>query len=156
MTAERAEAGRTAEKAVSAPAWPADRVERRPVASLVPYARNARTHSPRQVEQLADSIREFGWTVPIVVDEQSNIIAGHGRVLAAQRLGLAEVPVVVARGWSEVQRRAYLLADNKLPLGADWDPRPAADRAGRPARPRRRPGPHGLRRTRNRAAARAE
>lgn len=101
--------------------WPADAVERRPVASLVAFVGNARTHSPEQVEQLTNSIREFGWTVPIVIDEASNIIAGHGRVLAAQRLGLPEVPVVIARDWSEVQRRAYALADNRLPLSAGWD-----------------------------------
>ncbi|GEP60928.1 site-specific DNA-methyltransferase [Reyranella soli] len=101
--------------------WPADTVERRTVASLVPYAGNARTHSPEQVEQLTSSIREFGWTVPVVIDEASNIIAGHGRVLAAQRLGLPEVPVVIARDWSEAQRRAYALADNRLPLSAGWD-----------------------------------
>jgi DNA modification methylase len=103
------------------PSWPADAVERRPVASLVPYARNARTHSPEQVGQVAASIREWGWTVPVLVDEASNIIAGHCRVLAAQRLGLTEVPVMVARGWSEAQKHAYVIADNKLALNAGWD-----------------------------------
>jgi DNA modification methylase len=102
--------------------WPADRVERRPVAALVPYARNARTHSDAQVEQLAASIREWGWTMPVLVDEAGVIIAGHGRVLAAQRLGIAEVPVMVARGWTDEQRRAYVLADNRLALNAGWDP----------------------------------
>src|SRR5262245_59645624 len=101
--------------------WPADAVERRPVASLVPYARNARTHSPEQVAQIAASIREWGWTAPVLVDEHGNIIAGHCRVLAAQRLGLAEVPVMVARGWSEAQKQAYVIADNKLALNAGWD-----------------------------------
>lgn len=101
--------------------WPADAVERRPVAALVPYARNARTHSPEQVAQVAASVREWGWTVPVLVDEQSNIIAGHCRVLAAQRLGLGEVPVMVARGWSEAQKQAYIIADNKLALNAGWD-----------------------------------
>jgi len=96
------------------PDWPADHVERRPVASLIPYARNARTHSDAQVAQLAGSIREWGWTTPVLIDEASGIIAGHGRVLAAHLLGLAEVPVIVARGWSEAQKRAYVLADNKL------------------------------------------
>ena len=103
------------------PSWPADAVERRPVASLVPYARNARTHSPEQVAQVAASIREWGWTVPVLVDEASNIIAGHGRVLAAQQLGLESVPVMVARGWSEAQKQAYVIADNKLALNAGWD-----------------------------------
>ena len=101
--------------------WPADQVERRAVTSLVPYARNARTHSDEQVSQIAASIREWGWTVPILVDEGGSIIAGHGRVLAAQRLGLAEVPVMVATGWTEAQRRAYVIADNKLALNAGWD-----------------------------------
>lgn len=101
--------------------WPADRVERRPIADLIPYARNARTHSAEQVEQIAASIREWGWTVPVLVDEEGGIIAGHGRVLAAQKLGLAEVPCVVAAGWSEEQRRAYVLADNQIALNAAWD-----------------------------------
>ncbi|MGE0425424.1 MAG: site-specific DNA-methyltransferase [Reyranellaceae bacterium] len=101
--------------------WPADRVERRPVASLVPYAHNARTHSDEQVAQIAASIREWGWTMPILVDETGMIIAGHGRLMAAQRLGLADVPVMVASGWSEAQKRAYVIADNKLTLNASWD-----------------------------------
>lgn len=101
--------------------WPADKVERRAVASLVPYARNARTHSPEQVDQIAASIREWGWTVPILVDEDGGLIAGHGRVMAAKKLGLPDVPVMVASGWSEGQKRAYVLADNKLALNAGWD-----------------------------------
>lgn len=101
--------------------WPADKVERRKVDSLVPYARNARTHSPEQVDQIAASIREWGWTVPILIDEQGGLIAGHGRVMAAKKLGLAEVPVMVAAGWSEGQKRAYVLADNKLAENAGWD-----------------------------------
>ncbi|MDJ0391069.1 site-specific DNA-methyltransferase [Roseomonas sp. E05] len=101
--------------------WPADQVQRWPLARLTPYARNARTHSDAQVAQIAASIREWGWTVPVLVDEAGTIIAGHGRVLAAQRLALTEVPVMVARGWSEAKRRAYVLADNKLALNAGWD-----------------------------------
>jgi DNA modification methylase len=101
--------------------WPADKVERRPVADLVPYARNARTHSDEQVAQIAASIREWGWTVPVLVDEDNTIIAGHGRILAAQKLGLADVPVMVASGWSDAQKRAYVIADNKLALNAGWD-----------------------------------
>ncbi len=101
--------------------WPADRVERRPVSRLVPYARNARTHSDAQVAQIAASIREWGWTTPVLVDEAGGLIAGHGRVLAARQLGIAEVPAVVARGWSEAQKRAYAVADNKLALNAGWD-----------------------------------
>lgn len=126
MTASSAETRQVGKKTAPGPVengrpWPADVVERRPIASLAPSARNARTHSPQQVAQLAASIREWGWTTPVLVDEQSNIIAGHGRVLAAQHLGLAEVPVMVASGWSEAQKRAYLLADNQLALNAGWD-----------------------------------
>ena len=101
--------------------WPADKVERWPVGRLVPYARNARTHSDAQVAQIAGSIREWGWTTPILVDENGTLIAGHGRVLAARQLGLTEIPVMVARGWSEAQKRAYVIADNKLALNAGWD-----------------------------------
>ena len=102
-------------------AWPADAVERRPVASLLPYARNARIHSEAQVAQIAAAIREWGWTVPVLVDETGQLIAGHGRVLAAKALGLLDVPAMVARGWSEADKRAYALADNKLTLNAGWD-----------------------------------
>lgn len=87
----------------------------------MPYARNARTHSDEQVAQIAASIREWGWTVPVLIDEDGGLIAGHGRVLAARKLGLAEIPVMVATGWSEAQKRAYVLADNKLALNAGWD-----------------------------------
>ena len=98
--------------------WPADKVERRSVSALVPYARNARTHSEEQVAQIAASIREWGWTVPVLVDEDGGLIAGHGRVLAARKLGIADVPVMVAAGWTEAQKRAYVLAENKLALNA--------------------------------------
>ena len=103
------------------PQWPADAVERRPLADLVPYARNARTHSEDQIEQLAASITEWGWTMPVLIDEGGMIIAGHGRVLAAAKLGIGEVPIMIARGWSDEQKRAYVLADNKLTLNAGWD-----------------------------------
>jgi ParB-like chromosome segregation protein Spo0J len=101
--------------------WPAANVEMRAIAGLVPYARNARTHSPEQVDQIAASMREFGWTNPVLIDEEGTLIAGHGRILAAQKLGLTEAPVMTARGWTEAQRRAYVLADNKLALNAGWD-----------------------------------
>src|SRR4051795_1605734 len=101
--------------------WPADKVERRPIEQLIPYTRNSRTHSASQVDQIAASIREWGWTNPILVTEDGSIVAGHGRVLGAKKLGLAEVPVMVAAGWSEPQIRAYALADNKLALNAGWD-----------------------------------
>ena len=100
---------------------PADKVERWPINKLVPYARNARTHSDEQVGQIAASIKEWGWTTPVLVDETGSIIAGHGRTLAAQRLKMTEVPVMVAKGWSDAKKRAYVLADNKLALNAGWD-----------------------------------
>ena len=88
---------------------------------LVPYAKNARTHSAEQVAQIAASIMEFGFVNPILVDTSNGIIAGHGRLLAARQLGLAEVPVVVLDHLSETQRRAYILADNRLAMNAGWD-----------------------------------
>ena len=93
--------------------WPTDR--------LVPYAKNARTHSPEQVAQIAASIVEFGFVNPILVDTNAGIIAGHGRLLAARKLGLGECPVVVLDHLSETQRRAYIIADNKLAQNAGWD-----------------------------------
>jgi hypothetical protein len=101
--------------------WPALNVERRALGSLVPYARNARLHSEAQVVQIAASMREWGWTQPILVSEDDTIIAGHGRVLAGLKLGLDEAPVMVARGWSEAKIRAYVIADNRLAENAAWD-----------------------------------
>ncbi len=103
------------------PKWPADQVGRRKVADLIPYARNSRTHSEAQVGQIAASIREWGWTVPVLVDPDGGIIAGHARVMAAQKLGIEEVPCMVADGWSNAQKRAYVIADNKLAMNAGWD-----------------------------------
>ena len=100
--------------------WPADQVERWPIAKLIPYARNARTHSPEQVAQIAASIREFGFTVPVLVDEQGTLIAGHGRVLAAQQLGITDVDDGRARMVAGANQ-AYRLADNQLALNAGWD-----------------------------------
>jgi DNA modification methylase len=88
---------------------------------LIPYARNPRTHSDAQVAQISASIREFGWTNPVLVDGASGIIAGHGRVLAARKLGLERVPVIELAHMSEAQKRAYVLADNQLALNAGWD-----------------------------------
>ncbi len=93
----------------------------RAVSSLIPYARNARTHSPAQVALIAGSIREYGWTNPVLVDGASGIIAGHGRVLAAEALGMTKVPVIELSHLSESQKRAYILADNKLAEQAGWD-----------------------------------
>ena len=101
--------------------WPADKIERRKVDDLIPYARNARTHSDEQVAQLAASIKEWGWTTPVLIDEDGEIIAGHGRVMAARKLGIEEVPTMTATGWSKAQKQAYVLADNQLPQNAGWD-----------------------------------
>ena len=92
-----------------------------PIDSLIPYAKNSRTHSAEQLAQIAASIIEFGWTNPILVDGTNGIIAGHGRVLAAKQLGLTEVPVVELSHLTETQKRAYIIADNKLALNAGWD-----------------------------------
>lgn len=93
----------------------------RPVADLIPYARNARTHSDVQVAQIAASIREFGWTNPVLIDPEGGIIAGHGRVMAARKLSLTTVPTITLPNLTEAQRRAYVLADNQLALNAGWD-----------------------------------
>lgn len=91
------------------------------VSTLVPYARNSRTHSDAQVAQIAASIKEFGFLNPVIVDGENGIIAGHGRVMAAQMLGMTTVPVVEAKHLTETQKRAYIIADNKLALNAGWD-----------------------------------
>ena len=91
------------------------------VASLVPYARNSRTHSDEQVAKIAASIKEFGFLNPVIVDGENGIIAGHGRILAAQKLGMKEVPTIEASHLTDAQRRAYIIADNRLALDAGWD-----------------------------------
>src|SRR5215203_1825649 len=91
------------------------------VGDLIPYARNARTHSEEQVAQIAASIREFGFLNPVIIDGANGLIAGHGRVLAARKLGMEMIPAIEASALSEAQRRAYVLADNKLALNAGWD-----------------------------------
>jgi hypothetical protein len=98
-----------------------DKLERWPIERLVPYEKNARTHSADQVAQIAASIQEFGFTNPILVASDDGILAGHGRLAAAKDLGLREVPVVVLDHLTPTQRRAYVLADNKLALNAGWD-----------------------------------
>jgi DNA modification methylase len=102
-------------------AWPADRIERRSLQSLAASETNARTHSAEQIGQIVASMQRWGWTVPILVDEAGEIIAGHGRLEAARQLGLAEAPVMVAAGWSAAEKRAYRLADNQLALNGGWD-----------------------------------
>lgn len=89
--------------------------------ALLPYARNSRTHSEQQIAQIAASIREFWFTNPVLVDDDNGIVAGHGRVLAAQQIGMAEVPTINVGWLTEAQRRAYVIADNQLALNAGWD-----------------------------------
>ena len=103
------------------PPWAASAVEARAVAALLPYAGNARTHSAEQVAQIAASILEFGFVAPVLVDERGEIIAGHGRLLAAKSLGLDAVPTIVRAGLTEAQKAAYRLADNRIALNAGWD-----------------------------------
>jgi hypothetical protein len=100
---------------------PADKVEKWDITRLTPYARNSRTHSDEQISQLAASIKEWGWTTPILVDEDGSIIAGHGRLKAAQELGYETVPTIELGELTEQQQQAYIIADNKLALNAGWD-----------------------------------
>ena len=97
------------------------KLEWRSISSLIPYARNSRTHSDEQIAQIAASIKEFGWTNPILVDGDNGIIAGHGRLSAARKLGHDEVPVIELKDLTETQRKAYIIADNRLALNAGWD-----------------------------------
>ena len=92
-----------------------------PVDKLVPYANNARTHSPEQIMKLRSSLREFGFVNPVIVDREYNIIAGHGRVEAAKAEGYKEVPCVFADEMTEAQKKAYILADNRMAMDAGWD-----------------------------------
>ncbi|WP_051390801.1 ParB/Srx family N-terminal domain-containing protein [Paraburkholderia mimosarum] len=110
---QRAEADASARLADAIEWWPIERVRESP--------RNARTHSPEQVEQIAQSMSEFGWTFPALVDETGELICGHGRYRAAVLLGYTEAKVIVARGWSDAKVRAYRIADNKIALNAGWD-----------------------------------
>jgi len=105
--------------------WPADKVEGRALGDRPadPVCENARTHTDAQVAAIAASIKEWGWTTPALVGEDGGLIAGHARVLAARQLGIAEIPVMLAAGWTEAQKRAYVLADNQLAIsGSGWDP----------------------------------
>jgi len=91
------------------------------IADLVPYENNARTHSEAQTKQIAASITEFGWTNPILIDSKNGIIAGHGRALAATLLGMDEAPCISITGLTDAQKRALIIADNKLAMNASWD-----------------------------------
>ena len=93
----------------------------KPIGDLIPYVNNSRTHSDEQITQLASSMKEFGFTNPVLVDEQYGLIAGHGRVLAAKRLGLEEIPAIIVDGLTDAQKKALVIADNQLALNADWD-----------------------------------
>jgi DNA modification methylase len=106
----------------SARPWPADRVERWPIERIKLDAKNPRLHSEADINKLGASIGKWGWTMPPLVDEEGNVIAGQARVGAGIGLGLTEIPVIVARGWSEEEKRAYRLADNQLAARASWDP----------------------------------
>src|SRR5262245_13239908 len=97
------------------------RIELLPVESLRPYSRNARTHSKKQIRQIANSIQRFGFCNPVLIDDQGQIIAGHGRVEAAKLLGIAEVPTVRLSHLGDAEKRAYILADNRLAQKAGWD-----------------------------------
>lgn len=101
--------------------WPAYVVEKWPISRLRPYKRNARSHGDRQIEQLRASLRQFGWTMPILASKNGSVIAGHGRLEAAKAEGFTEIPVIVAIGWTTAQCRAYRLADNKLGETSTWN-----------------------------------
>jgi hypothetical protein len=96
-------------------------IEYAPTDGLVPYARNARTHTPAQIRQVAKSIRKFGYINPVIIDENGMIIAGHARVLAAKEIGLARLPVIRIGHLTEAEKRAYILADNRIAENASWD-----------------------------------
>ena len=96
-------------------------IEYRNINDLIPYVNNSRTHSDEQVTQIAASIKEFSFTNPILIDEQGGVIAGHGRIMAAKKLGLEQVPTITLAGLTEAQKKAYVIADNKLALNAGWD-----------------------------------
>ena len=98
-----------------------NKIVNKPVNELIPYDRNPRIHPDSQIKQLQNSIREWGWTIPILIDEEGNVVAGHGRLFAAQDMGISEVPCVVATGWTEEQRKGYVIADNKLSENGQWN-----------------------------------
>lgn len=101
--------------------WAVDNVIDRKVDDLIPYARNARQHSNTQIASLAASIKEFGFTIPVLIDEHNNLLAGHGRVIAAKQIGINKVPALIATGWSESKKKAYIIADNRLAETSTWD-----------------------------------
>jgi hypothetical protein len=120
--AKDADAPLPPDPAAPAPMWMPDEIERWSIERLVPYARNARKHSPEQISEIAGSMQQFGFTIPVMVKDDGTIVAGHGRVLAALQLGLTTAPVIKApTHWTEEQFRAYVLADNRIALNSSWD-----------------------------------
>jgi len=101
--------------------WTANEIVQKRIDELIPYDRNPRKHPDSQIEELANSIRQWGFTAPILIDEGGVVIAGHGRLFAAQTLDMQEVPTIIAEGWTDAQKKAYVIADNKLAEGSDWD-----------------------------------
>jgi ParB-like chromosome segregation protein Spo0J len=101
--------------------WPVENIERRKIRDLQNNPANARTHSHKQIEMIAAAIDRYGWTTPLLIDENNVLIAGHGRIEAARLLGLEDVAVMVARGWTEEQKRAYVIFDNQIALKSGWD-----------------------------------
>src|SRR5215216_2816714 len=95
-------------------------IEMWPIGQLRPYERNSRRHSPQQIEQIAASIRQWGWTMPILAADDGMVLAGHGRLAAGKLLGFTQVQVIVARGWTDQQKRAYVIADDRLTDASDW------------------------------------
>ena len=100
--------------------WAVQNTITKNINDVIPYDSNPREHAPEQIEQVANSIKEFGWTMPILIDENNEIIAGHGRLLAGKSLGIKEVPCIVAKGWSDEKKKAYCIADNKLTENSTW------------------------------------
>ncbi len=96
-------------------------IELRRVEDLNPYDKNSRVHSDEQIDQIVDSIKTWGWTIPILIDEENTVIAGHARLSAGQKLEYEEIPCIVAKGWTEQQKKAYVIADNKLAENSNWD-----------------------------------
>jgi hypothetical protein len=101
--------------------WHADKVERKPLSDLIPYAQNPQQHEPEQVDQIAKWIERVGWTMPVLIDEAGKVIAGHGRILAAEHMGLDSIPCVIASGWTDADKRAYRIFDNAATKKAAWD-----------------------------------
>jgi len=101
--------------------WPATKIELRDIAALKPHPQNSRTHSAEQIKLICKAMRQWGWTMPVLIDEDDFILAGHARIRAAKKNGYTKAPCLVARGWSDAQKRAYIIADNRLTENGGWD-----------------------------------